>query len=301
MTTNQSAQTLPSTDAPPQKARTSFGILGAISLSHLLNDMIQSLILAIYPLLQAEFSLTFVQIGMITLTFQLTSSLFQPVIGYITDKRSMPWSLPVGMCFTLCGLILLALAGSFGMVLLAAALVGTGSSVFHPESSRVARMASGGRHGLAQSLFQVGGNFGSSLGPLLAAVIINQLAQHLMPVQRASPSLFFSDVTRVSDVVNFPTKDASKDSFPGDHGMMLLIFASFMWRYFGRRALAVALVIFVAFAFPRVMIGAHWFSDIAVGSLTAVLIGAPWVLMTPLSDKLIAFFDRYLPGGISAK
>lgn len=116
--------------------------------------MIQSLILAIYPLLQAEFSLTFVQIGMITLTFQLTSSLFQPVIGYITDKRSMPWSLPVGMCFTLCGLILLALAGSFGMVLLAAALVGTGSSVFHPESSRVARMASGGRHGLAQSLFR---------------------------------------------------------------------------------------------------------------------------------------------------
>ena len=172
MTTNQSAQSLPGTGAPPQKARTSFGILGAISLSHLLNDMIQSLILAIYPLLQAEFSLTFVQIGMITLTFQLTSSLFQPVIGYITDKRSMPWSLPVGMCFTLCGLILLALAGSFGMVLLAAALVGTGSSVFHPESSRVARMASGGRHGLAQSLFQVGGNFGSSLGPLLAALII---------------------------------------------------------------------------------------------------------------------------------
>lgn len=133
--------------------------------------MIQSLILAIYPLLQAEFSLTFVQIGMITLTFQLTSSLFQPVIGYITDKRSMPWSLPVGMCFTLCGLILLALAGSFGMVLLAAALVGTGSSVFHPESSRVARMASGGRHGTAVAV-RVGGNFGSSLGPLLAAVII---------------------------------------------------------------------------------------------------------------------------------
>lgn len=154
MTTNQSAQPLSGPRCAAAKARTSFGILGAISLSHLLNDMIQSLILAIYPLLQAEFSLTFVQIGMITLTFQLTSSLFQPVIGYITDKRSMPWSLPVGMCFTLCGLILLALAGSFGMVLLAAALVGTGSSVFHPESSRVARMASGGRHGLAQSLFR---------------------------------------------------------------------------------------------------------------------------------------------------
>lgn len=172
MAMNQTAQPLPGSAAPPQKARTSFRILGAISLSHLLNDMIQSLILAIYPLLQSEFSLSFVQIGMITLTFQLASSLLQPVVGYITDKHPMPWSLPVGMCFTLCGLVLLALAGSFGTVLLAAALVGTGSSVFHPESSRVARMASGGRHGLAQSLFQVGGNFGSSLGPLLAAVII---------------------------------------------------------------------------------------------------------------------------------
>lgn len=152
--------------------RTAFGILGAISLSHLLNDMIQSLILALYPLLQAEFSLSFLQIGMITLTYQLASSLLQPIVGYYTDKYPMPWSLPIGMCFTLCGLILLALAGSFHVVLLAAALVGTGSAVFHPESSRVARMASGGRHGLAQSLFQVGGNFGSSLGPLLAAIII---------------------------------------------------------------------------------------------------------------------------------
>ncbi|MFU0921076.1 MFS transporter [Kluyvera sichuanensis] len=172
MAISETSPTRPGPSASSQKGRTSFGILGAISLSHLLNDMIQSLILAIYPLLQSEFSLSFVQIGMITLTFQLTSSLFQPVIGYITDKRSMPWSLPVGMCFTLSGLVLLALASSFGAVLLAAALVGTGSSVFHPESSRVARMASGGRHGLAQSIFQVGGNFGSSLGPLLAAVII---------------------------------------------------------------------------------------------------------------------------------
>ncbi len=162
----------PPGSAASAKARTAFGILGAISLSHLLNDMIQSLILAIYPLLQDEFSLSFVQIGMITLTFQLSSSLLQPVVGYWTDKHPMPWSLPIGMCFTLSGLVLLALAGSFGTVLLAAALVGTGSSVFHPESSRVARMASGGRHGLAQSIFQVGGNFGSSLGPLLAAVII---------------------------------------------------------------------------------------------------------------------------------
>ena len=161
----------PSSGAVP-KARTAFGILGAISVSHLLNDMIQSLILAIYPLLQNEFSLSFLQIGMITLTFQLSSSLLQPIVGYWTDKHPMPWSLPVGMCFTLSGLVLLALSGSFETVLIAAALVGTGSSVFHPESSRVARMASGGRHGLAQSIFQVGGNFGSSLGPLLAAIII---------------------------------------------------------------------------------------------------------------------------------
>lgn len=156
----------------PSKPRTAFGILGAISLSHLLNDMIQSLLLAIYPLLQADFSLSFVQVGLITLTYQVSSSLLQPLVGYYTDKYPMPWSLPIGMCFTLCGLVMLAMAGSFPQVLIAAALVGTGSSVFHPESSRVARMASGGRHGLAQSLFQVGGNFGSSLGPLLAAVII---------------------------------------------------------------------------------------------------------------------------------
>ncbi|PVF13058.1 MFS transporter, partial [Yersinia pestis] len=149
-----------------------FLYLGAISVSHLLNDMIQSLILAIYPLLQAEFSLSFAQIGLITLTYQLTASLLQPLIGLYTDKHPQPYSLPIGMGFTLSGILLLAVATTFPVVLLAAALVGTGSSVFHPESSRVARMASGGRHGLAQSVFQVGGNFGSALGPLLAAIII---------------------------------------------------------------------------------------------------------------------------------
>ncbi|WP_416413006.1 MFS transporter [Pantoea sp. App145] len=153
-------------------ARTAFGILGAISLAHLLNDMLQSLLLAIYPLLQKDFSLNFVQIGLITLTFQVTASLLQPLVGYYTDKYPKPWSLPVGMGFTLCGLVLLTFASDYVQVLLAAALVGSGSSVFHPESSRVARMASGGRHGLAQSLFQVGGNFGSALGPLLAAMIV---------------------------------------------------------------------------------------------------------------------------------
>ena len=169
MTDNTATPESPQKDAVK---KTAFSILAAISVSHLLNDMIQSLILAIYPLLQNEFALSFTQIGMITLTYQITASLLQPLIGYYTDKHPQPYSLPIGMGFTLSGLLLLAAAQSFPVVLLAAALVGTGSSVFHPESSRVARMASGGRHGLAQSLFQVGGNFGSSLGPLLAALII---------------------------------------------------------------------------------------------------------------------------------
>ena len=164
-----SEQTITPAHAP---GRTAFGILGAISVAHLLNDMLQSLLLAIYPLLQKDFNLNFVQIGLITLTFQVTASLLQPLIGYYTDKYPKPWSLPVGMGFTLCGLVLLTYSTSYEQVLLAAALVGSGSSVFHPESSRVARMASGGRHGLAQSLFQVGGNFGSAMGPLLAAMII---------------------------------------------------------------------------------------------------------------------------------
>ncbi len=172
-----SEQTTPVSNSSPSNSprkigKPVFSILTAISFSHLLNDMIQSLILAIYPLLQSEFSLSFVQIGMITLTYQIAASLLQPIIGYYTDKYPQPYSLPIGMTFTLSGLILLAMADSFPMILLAAALVGTGSSVFHPESSRVARMASGGRHGLAQSFFQVGGNLGASLGPLLAALII---------------------------------------------------------------------------------------------------------------------------------
>lgn len=158
--------------APPVKVSTDFGIIGAISFSHLLNDMIQSLILAIYPILKGDFSLSFGQVGLITLTYQLTASLLQPLVGMFTDRKPMPFSLPVGMGFTLGGLLLLSAAQTFPELLFAAALVGTGSSIFHPESSRVARLASGGRHGLAQSLFQVGGNTGSSLGPLLAAWII---------------------------------------------------------------------------------------------------------------------------------
>ena len=151
---------------------TVFKVLGAISICHLLNDMLSSLLPAIYPLLKDSYSLSFAQVGLITLTYQTTASLLQPLVGYYTDKNPRPYSLPVGMSATLIGLILLAGARSFSSLLVAAALVGTGSSVFHPESSRIARMASGGQHGLAQSLFQVGGNFGLSLGPLLAAFIV---------------------------------------------------------------------------------------------------------------------------------
>jgi MFS transporter, FSR family, fosmidomycin resistance protein len=151
---------------------TRFKVLGAISFSHFLNDMIQSLIVAIYPLLKGEFSLSFVQIGVITLTYQLSASVLQPLVGIYTDKHPKPYSLSIGMGFTLVGLITLSLAPNYASVLLAAALVGAGSSIFHPESSRIARLASGGRHGLAQSIFQVGGNAGSATGPLLAAWII---------------------------------------------------------------------------------------------------------------------------------
>ena len=152
--------------------RTAFKVLGAISFSHFLNDTIQSLMLAVYPLFKAEFSLSFGQIGLITLAFQFTASLLQPLVGAYTDRHPKPFSLTVGMACTLLGLLTLSQAATFPMLLLAAAMVGTGSAVFHPEASRVARMASGGRHGLAQSIFQVGGNAGSAFGPLLAAWIV---------------------------------------------------------------------------------------------------------------------------------
>ena len=159
--------------APSKKAaKAVFPILAAISFCHLLNDLVQSLIPAVYPMLKTSLHLDFGQIGLITLAFQVTASLLQPVVGLYTDRYPKPYSLPLGMTFTLIGLFLLSAAATFPMTLIAAALVGMGSAVFHPESSRVARMASGGQHGFAQSLFQVGGNAGSSLGPLLAAFIV---------------------------------------------------------------------------------------------------------------------------------
>ena len=147
-------------------------ILFALSFCHLLNDLMQSLIPALYPMLKQQLHLDFTQIGMITLAFNLTASLLQPAVGVYTDRRQQPYSLALGMGLTLVGLILLAVAGNYTMVVVAAALIGSGSAVFHPEASRVARLASGGRYGSAQSLFQVGGNLGSAFGPLLAAFIV---------------------------------------------------------------------------------------------------------------------------------
>jgi FSR family fosmidomycin resistance protein-like MFS transporter len=169
--------------SPAAGETTVIAVLLALSLSHLLNDVMQSLIPAIYPLLKTKYGLTFTQVGLITFTFQLTASLLQPLVGMSTDRRPRPYSLAAGMVFTLAGLVVLGFAGSFPLILLGAGLVGVGSSVFHPEASRVARLASGGKHGFAQSLFQVGGNAGSAIGPILAAGIV-------VPHGQASIALF---------------------------------------------------------------------------------------------------------------
>ncbi|MHB0701655.1 MFS transporter, partial [Roseomonas mucosa] len=156
----------------PAASQTAFTVLAALSLCHLLNDMMQSLLAALFPVLKASYGLSFTQIGFLAFTFQLTASLLQPAVGWYTDRKPQPRSLPVAMGFTFCGLLLLAWADHYWSLLCAAAMVGMGSSVFHPDSSRIARIASGGRHGLAQSIFQVGGNAGTAIGPLLAAYIV---------------------------------------------------------------------------------------------------------------------------------
>ena len=182
---------------PLAYGRTAFSVLGALSICHLLNDMVQSLLPAIYPILKTALQLDFRHIGLITLVNQVTASLLQPAVGFYTDRRPRPQSLAAGMTFTLCGLVLLASAGGFKTVLAAAALIGIGSSIFHPESSRIARLASGGQHGLAQSLFQVGGNAGSALGPLLAAFVVLPRGQSSLAWFAAAPILAITLLWRV--------------------------------------------------------------------------------------------------------
>ncbi|MDQ0319386.1 FSR family fosmidomycin resistance protein-like MFS transporter [Pararhizobium capsulatum DSM 1112] len=173
--------------------RTAFSIIVAVSFCHMLNDIMQSLLTSLYPLLKESYALDFVQIGLLTFTFQVTASLLQPAVGVVTDRWPIPFSLPAGMLSTCAGLLLLANAHSFPLLLVAASLIGLGSAIFHPESSRIARLASGGRHGLAQSLFQVGGNAGTAIGPLLAAFIV---------VPRGQGSLgWFSGIALVGFVI----------------------------------------------------------------------------------------------------
>lgn len=161
----------------PQTSPLVMRIIGAVALAHLINDLIQAVLPSIYPMLKANYGLTFTQVGLITLTFQLTASLLQPWVGYYTDRHPKPFLLPAGMICTLIGILMMSQVGSFPLILVAAGLIGIGSSTFHPEASRVARLASGGRYGLAQSTFQVGGNVGSAFGPLLAAAIIIPFGQ----------------------------------------------------------------------------------------------------------------------------
>jgi FSR family fosmidomycin resistance protein-like MFS transporter len=169
--------------------------LAGISFSHFLNDTMQSLIPSVYPILKENYALDFAQIGMITLAFQVTASLLQPVVGYVTDRKAQPFSLAIGMGSTFVGLLLLSVAHVYGMILISAGLIGLGSAVFHPESARIARMASGGRYGFAQSVFQVGGNFGAAMGPVLAALIIVPFGQ---------PSIaWFSSIAFVAIVLLF--------------------------------------------------------------------------------------------------
>lgn len=167
--------------ASPAHGDQAMRVLAALSVAHLLNDVLQSLIPALYPLIKANYQLTFTQVGLITFTYQLTGSMLQPLVGAFTDRRPLPFSLPCGMAFTLAGLVLFACATHYPLLVLAAGLTGTGSAIFHPEASRLARLASGGRHGFAQAVFQVGGNLGSALGPLcIAAVVMPRGQRHLL-------------------------------------------------------------------------------------------------------------------------
>ncbi len=175
--TTASSVATPATASHTSAQATAFTVILAVSFCHCINDIMQSLLSAIYPLLKENYGLDFWQIGLLTFTFQVTASLLQPLIGMVTDKRPMPYSLPYGMASSLIGLIVLAYAGHYFLLLVGASLIGIGSAIFHPESSRIARFASGGRFGLAQSLFQVGGNFGQSMGPLLAAFIVVPFGQ----------------------------------------------------------------------------------------------------------------------------
>lgn len=241
MSSGASVSTPTGVPTPLGAGQTTYRILAALGLCHLLNDMLQSVIPAVYPILKSSYHLDFGQIGLITLTAQLTASLLQPVVGLYTDRRPMPYSLPIGMTFTLAGLLLLSRAPSFLVILCAVGLVGVGSSVFHPESSRVVRMASGGRHGLAQSIFQVGGNFGTSLGPLLAAFVVLPAGQHSIAWLSAGALLAIVIMTQVGHWYKAHRKPGAK-SRAGAHDQQPRL---------SSRTVGVSLAILVALVFSK--------------------------------------------------
>jgi FSR family fosmidomycin resistance protein-like MFS transporter len=211
--------------------------LAAVSFCHLLNDMLQSAIPSAYPILKNAYNLDFAQVGVITLTTQFTASLLQPVVGMYTDRRPLPYSLAAGMCFTFAGLLLLSVAPSYSFVLLAVACVGIGSAVFHPESSRVARMASGGRHGFAQSFFQVGGNAGSAVGPLLAAFVILPFGQHSIALVALGAAFGIMVLLKVGRWYERRETESGREAH---HGSVL-----------PRRRVAVAVAVLVALVFSK--------------------------------------------------
>lgn len=225
-----------SDSSPAVTTRTSFPVLSALSVCHLLNDMVQSLLPAIYPILKTALGLSFGHIGLITLVNQLTASLLQPVVGFHTDRRPQPQSLAIGMTFSLTGLLLLAWAGHFAVVLAAAGLIGIGSSIFHPESSRIARLASGGQHGLAQSLFQVGGNAGTAIGPLLAALVVLPRGQHSLAWFAVAPITAIALLWRIGQwyAIRIPARPAHAAGHEPHHALSAAQV---------RRALAILLIL----------------------------------------------------------
>lgn len=217
-----------------------FPILFAISACHMINDTLQALLPAVYPILARSFRLSYGQIGVITLVFQATASLLQPLIGIATDRRPRPWSLPAAMGCTLVGLLVLSRAPTYGVILLAAALVGLGSAVFHPESSRVARLASGGRYGMAQSLFQVGGNTGTSFGPLLAAFIVLPFGQHAIALFAVIALVGVALLARVSAWYAAHLAPRGARRLTANHG-------------FSNRHVALAITVLVVLVFSKVV------------------------------------------------
>src|SRR5215470_5499008 len=221
------------TAATVATATTVVPVLAAISFSHLLNDTIQSLLPAIYPILKSSYQLSFAQVGLVTLTLNITASVLQPLVGLYTDRRATPYSLVVGMTFSLFGLLLLSVAARLASIMIAAGLVGIGSAVFHPESSRVARMASGGRHGLAQSVFQVGGNFGSAAGPLLAAFLVLPRGQSSIAWASAIALLAIAVLWRVGNWSSHqhrqPKRAADPHTTGHPHGHLVVSEARVRW------------------------------------------------------------------------